>query len=265
MRVTSARRPSGVKATDEIKDAGGAPPSGTTGGGPRVTVATLVTVLPRIESTDSVPSTRFATSARSPCGLTPIPDGCLPTWTVPLTLGVPARSMTVTVVSGTGAHTPASADTHFRAFATNASPLCPMTATLVGGPVTLFSIDRLAVICGSSGWLMSRNFTVSDPGGPNSCLPVASQVTFSSLPTISMCDMPSTDEASGFDVPDFEHARHASTTPNPILKPLRLFHSIDMLAPPLWAAQEHEKLSVARSHPLLPALPCPALPCRAPA
>jgi len=62
-----------------------------------------------------------------------------------------SEGITVTVVSGTCDDAPASAAIHFRAFATSARPRCPTIATLVGGPMTLFSMERLAVIRGSSG------------------------------------------------------------------------------------------------------------------
>src|SRR5882757_4727365 len=72
---------------------------------------------------------------------------------------------------------------------------------------------------------MSSSFTVSDPGGPNTCLPLVSQVTFSSLPTMRRCN------GSGVDVvvSDLEHARNIDTIPNPIQKALRESNMLALL------------------------------------
>ena len=70
-RVTSARLPSGVKATEATSS-------------PMATVSISLTSLPWIESTLIDLSARLATSAMSPARLIASPDGCLPTSMVPI-------------------------------------------------------------------------------------------------------------------------------------------------------------------------------------
>ena len=69
--VTSARLPSGVKATEATSS-------------PMATVSISLTSLPWIESTLIDLSARLATSAMSPARLIASPDGCLPTSMVPI-------------------------------------------------------------------------------------------------------------------------------------------------------------------------------------
>ena len=67
--AASACFPSGVMATAETWSAAA----------PTDTVSATRTSDPWIERTEIVPSARLATSARSPLGLTAMPEGCLPT------------------------------------------------------------------------------------------------------------------------------------------------------------------------------------------
>src|SRR5712692_5937236 len=65
--------------------------------------------------------------------------------------------------------------------ATRSSGVMPR---FVGGPNTEFISGKLTTIRGASRLLMSTTETRSLPGGRNWTLPVASHVTFSSMPTI---------------------------------------------------------------------------------
>ena len=86
-RVTSALLPSGVNTM----------PAGPESALPRVKLAILLTCLPAILSTATVPSPRFATSASVPVELMAMPVGCEPVITVPSTLaGDDFRSISVT-------------------------------------------------------------------------------------------------------------------------------------------------------------------------
>src|SRR5258708_3767027 len=58
-------------------------------------------------------------------------------------------------------------------------------AKFTGGPNTEFINGRLATIFGSSGWLISKMVTLSLPGGENMGLPLSSQKTLASIPTIT--------------------------------------------------------------------------------
>jgi hypothetical protein len=89
-RVTSAMRPSRVKAT----------PLGWQSGACRLTVPAGVTVFPRTVNTESVPSKRLATSASVPARLMATPDAPVPARSVAIVRGGEDwRSITVRTLS----------------------------------------------------------------------------------------------------------------------------------------------------------------------
>src|SRR2546430_6572621 len=91
-RVTSPVRPSGVSATWLGPDFSS----------PRRTLPAAVTVLPLMVNTETVPSLRFAASARLPCRLIEMPATPAPASSVAMTRGgEDCRSITETLLSGT--------------------------------------------------------------------------------------------------------------------------------------------------------------------
>ena len=172
----SARLPSGVIAT----------PATPSAGAPTETVSVTSTSLPWIDSTESVPSARLATSARSPFGLIASPEGCLPTVTVPITLGGLAfRSTRNTLLSGSSLWLqPSTAGA--TELATSAISPEGVIARLVGGPTTEFISGIVAVILGASGLDTSSTVRVSCPGSRTIGFRFSSTPFFSSLPTITV-------------------------------------------------------------------------------
>ena len=135
-RVTSAIAPSRVK---------------TGWLGPEFASPSLIfsfssTLPPEIVSTETVPSLRFATSARVPALLIDTPAAPFPTVTVCVTLGgEDLRSMTESLSSGTCFV--GSAGSTFMAAVTRAKLSSAATATLPGGPATL-----------AGAWISARSF-----------------------------------------------------------------------------------------------------------
>src|SRR5205807_1731346 len=140
--------------------------------------------LPLIDSTETLPSARLQTSARSPFALIAIPDGCFPALTVAITVGGFAfRSITNTLSSGTFFQ-PAPSGSALIELAMSAISPEGWIARLVGGPTTVLFNGKVAAIRGVSGFEISTIETESFPGGCGTGLPSAPNVTFSSLPTI---------------------------------------------------------------------------------
>src|SRR3989442_5647882 len=181
--AASARLPSGVNTTCATCS-------------PIVTVSISSTFFPEMRSTLIEPSARFATSARLPARLIDMPEGCLPAVTVSISLGgFAVRSMTQIRLSGTCFQAPPSWAT-FIELATSARLSSGVMARLTGGPTMVFMSGRETRIFGASGSVpTSMIATESRPGGPMTALPDASQLCFSSRPTIISSRFPA---AAGF-------------------------------------------------------------------
>ncbi len=136
-RVTSAVLPSGVIATWLGPDFASA----------IATVSSLLTSLPLILNTDTVPAARLATKARLPCRLIETPAGDKPVSSVAMILGGEAlRSITDILLSGIDLV--ASLGSIFIADVTSARPSSGVIATETGGPTTLAGTSISATILG---------------------------------------------------------------------------------------------------------------------
>ena len=103
---------------------------------PTASLPVGVTVLPAMVKTETLPSLRFATSARVPAWLIEIPDAPAPALSVAITAGgFASRSLTLTRLSGTSF--PGSLGSSFRLAATSAIDSSGAIATFCGGPATL--------------------------------------------------------------------------------------------------------------------------------
>ena len=123
-----------------------------------------LTSSPLIDSTDTLPAARLATSAMSPFGAIAMPDACLPALTVAITLGGDAfRSITEILSSGTFFQTSPSFSGLTELAISAISPE-GWIARLVGGPTIELASGKVATIFGASGLEMSTIETLSLPG-----------------------------------------------------------------------------------------------------
>ena len=132
-------------------------------------------------------SARLAMSANVPARLTAMPEGCFPARSVTMSLGgFDVRSMMKTLSSGTIFHLSPSC-TAFNELATSPSFSSGVTARLVGGPITLLIIGRVATMRGWVRLRMSIIDTVSLPDGLTTSCPASLKFAFSSLPLRMIC------------------------------------------------------------------------------
>src|SRR6185503_6174175 len=175
LRETSAVLPSGVIAT--IPPPAALPPTSTVPAG--------VTVLPWIVKTDTVPSTRFETSASVPARLIEMPAAPLPASSRASTVGGFAL-MSITVTWLFGACFLGSAGSTLLDAVTIARPSSGVTATLSGGPTTLTGAGTSPTTRGGEA-LRSMTDTVSDGGfGTTVTTPLTSS-TLLSLAETAIC------------------------------------------------------------------------------
>src|SRR5438093_13758653 len=175
LRETSAVLPSGVIAT--MPPPAFSPPTSTVPAG--------VTVLPWIVKTDTVPSTRFETSARVPARLMEIPAAPLPASSVASTLGGFAL-MSITVTWLFGACFFGSLGSTLLEAVTMARLSSGVTATLSGGPTTLTGAGTSPITRGGEA-LRSMIDTVSAGGLCTTVTTPFTSSTLLSLPDTATC------------------------------------------------------------------------------